>query len=157
MQKRFIVLSTAVVALAIAFSFSARSARADSIHTLDLKLDSFIPVDGGCDLGCLLKSAAAEDRGETNALLSDKHAEFPAIGLTGQIGQTGRLDEANSPRGPFGFPVASHIERREGDGNPDNTNVPEPGSLLLASFGLTAILLLRKARRRNPPFPPAAV
>jgi PEP-CTERM motif len=151
MQKRFIAVSIAVATFALAFSFSARCARADSIHLQDLKLDSFNSFSGACEFGCVLDSVFAADRGEIAALFSNEHAEFPVIAQVGWGGGGG------APTGPFGFPTASHKIHREGDGNPGNNAVPEPGSLLLASFGLMGLLLLRKSRSRNTPFPPTAV
>jgi hypothetical protein len=146
MQKRFIAVSTAAVALALVFAFSARTARADSIHSHDLKFESFAPLSNSCDLMCVLDSVFVADRGEIAEFFSRADSD-----------RKGREIWAGVPPGSFGFPVASHFYHRAGDGNPRSSNVPEPSSLLLAAFGLTGIALLRKSRRTRPPFPPAAV
>jgi hypothetical protein len=151
MQKRFIAVSTAVVALALVLSFSARGTRADSIHSSDLKFDSFTSAANSCDLECVLNSDFIADRGEILALFSDRHSEFPANA------QVAWVDWAGVPGSPFGFPIASHSVRREGDGNSGSTAVPEPGSLLLASLGLVGVFLLRKKYRSSSSFPAATL
>jgi hypothetical protein len=154
MHKRFIAVSTAVAALALVLSFSTSSARADSIHSRDLKIDTFTPFANSCDLECVLDSVFTADRDDRSPLFSDKHDDFAGSP------QFAWDAWANLLSGPFGFPDGSHRVRRDDrdrgrDG--DATAVPEPGSLLLASFGLMGLFLLRKTRHRNPPFPPAAV
>ena len=152
MQKRFIAVSTAVVALTLVFSFSARSARADSLHSQDLKLDSFAQLANSCDLRCALDSFFAADKEDFVALFSDQHGTDAQV-VWGDQGN----DRGNVPRGAFGFPIASHFDHRQGNGNPRSSTVPEPNSLLLAGLGLTALFLYRKNRRSNSPFPPATV
>jgi hypothetical protein len=152
MQKRFIAVSLTVVALVLVFSCSARSARADSIHSHDFKFDSFGSSASACNLACVLDSVLKADRQEISGFFAEETSEF---------GWNGRFNPeygfASGRDGRFEFPIASHFTHRQGDGDRRSSTVPEPSSLLLAAVGLAGILLPWRSRRRNPPFPPAAV
>lgn len=152
MQKRFIAVSTVVVALALVLAFSACSARADSIHSQDLKLDSSGRPGDLCGVNCILDSVFFGNEGEILTLLSKGHVEVSKNALTAW-----EKDLSRHPDGPLGFPIASHFTHREGDGGPRSTPVPEPASWFLAVMGLTGLMLYGKTRRRNPRFPGVAV
>ena len=138
-----------VVALALASlgsAFAARSSRADSIRSYQ-SIDSYQSIAA---------SPAMFD--------PSKLSEFPAENLFGGFDQRDSAleDRRRDDRLPF-FPVGEHEARRywrfahedKPQGNPPAA-VPEPNSLLLASFGLAGILLLRKGGFRRPPSPPGA-
>jgi hypothetical protein len=143
----------AVIAIALCTAFAVSPSRADSIHSKDLKADSFAAISNTFGLEGLFGSNDFFGGLESNAGLF-------GISASRETGPDS-FDVTRNSGDPFLFPIGEHLVRvadysrsatAPGSSSSSSSSaVPEPSTIPMAALGLLALLPLNKVSRRNRP------